>query len=454
VKVTATPIEQSQIVLDIEVDQDRVDKALDQAYRRAVTRVKVPGFRPGKAPRQLVERMIGPEALLDDAVQQLVPSVFEDALEEQQLTPAARPKLEVVNISPLQVKATVPIQPTVTLGDYRDVKISLDEVNITDEQIDDVITRLRQSNAEWTPVERPIQAGDLIGLDAAVKDGEDKVIEATDAEFIVDPEGVNPVPEFSDHLVSKEVGAEIAYTVAVPEDFETERLQGKSVDVTATIHWIKAKELPEPDDAFAATVGEYETIQALRDAVKEDLESREKQAAASKHLDEVLSAVADQATLDIPPQMVEERADEMFHELERSLGAQGIPIDQYISVVGESEEALKKSFHERAERSVRRSLVVQEVAKAEAIDIADDEIRSELEMAVGGDKNGPKLVEQAMAREATRERIAGMLRERKATAALVDLALGGDGKPKETEKEESETAAEETPAAAVGESKP
>ncbi len=115
-KVTATPIEQSQIVLDIEVDQDRVDKALDQAYRRAVTRVKVPGFRPGKAPRQLVERMIGPEALLDDAVQQLVPSVFEDALEEQQLTPAARPKLEVVNISPLQVKATVPIRPTVTLG--------------------------------------------------------------------------------------------------------------------------------------------------------------------------------------------------------------------------------------------------------------------------------------------------------------------------------------------------
>jgi trigger factor len=448
VKVTATPIEQSQIVLDIEVDQERVDKALDQAYRRAVTRVKVPGFRPGKAPRQLVERMIGPEALLDDAVQQLVPKVFEDALEEQELTPAARPRLEVVNISPLQVKATVPVRPTIMLGEYRDVRIPLDEVNITDEQIDDVIDRMRQANAEWTPVERPIEAGDLIGLDAAVKDGDDTVISATDAEFIVDPEGVNPVPEFSDHLVGKEVGAEIAYSVAVPDDFETERLQGKTVDVTATVHWIKAKQLPEPDDAFAATVGEYESVQALRDAVKDDLEGRETQAAASKHLDEVLTSVADSATLEIPPQMVDERADEMFHELERSLGAQGIPIDKYLEVMNQSEETFKEGLKERAERSVRRSLVVQEVAKAESIEIPDGEIRAELELAFGNDKNGPRLIEQAMAREETRERIAGMLRERKATAMLVDLALGGDGKPRKIEAQES---AEENPAVAVGE---
>ena len=117
-------------------------------------------------------------------------------------------------------------------------------MNITDEQIDDVIKRLRQANAEWAPVERPVEAGDLIGLDAVVKDGDTAVIEATDAEFIVDPEGINPVPEFSDHLLGKEVGADIAYTVNIPEDFETERLQGKTVDVTATVHWIKAKELP------------------------------------------------------------------------------------------------------------------------------------------------------------------------------------------------------------------
>jgi trigger factor len=448
VKVTATPIEQSQIVLDIEVDQDRVDKALDQAYRRAVTRVKVPGFRPGKAPRQLVERMIGPEALLDDAVQQLVPKVFEDALQEQELTPVARPRLEVVNISPLQVKATVPVQPAITLGEYRETRIALDEVNITDEQIDEVIDRMRQANAEWAPVERPIEAGDLIGLDAAVKDGEVEVISATDAEFIVDPEGINPVPEFSAHLVGKEVGAEIAYSETVPEDFETERLQGKNVDVTATIHWIKSKQLPEADDAFASTVGEYESIQALRDAVKSDLESRETQAATSKHLDEVLTAVADGATLEIPPQLVDERADEMFHELERSLGAQGIPIDKYLEVLNQSEESFKESLKERAERSVRRSLVVQEVARSENIEIPDEEIRAELELAFGNDKNGPRMIQQAMAREETRERIASMLRERKATAMLVDLALGGDGKPKTTESEP----ADETPTAAVGES--
>ncbi|MFN0073439.1 MAG: trigger factor [Chloroflexota bacterium] len=438
-KVTATPIEQSQIVLDIEVDQERVDQALDQAYRRAATRVKVPGFRPGKAPRQLVERMIGPEALLDDAVQRLVPEVFEAALLEQQLTPAARPRLEVVNISPLQVKATIPVQPTVELGDYREVRVQLDEVMVTEEQIDDVVTRLQQAHAEWAPVERAIEAGDLIGLDAAVKDGDETVIEAKDAEFIVDPEGVNPVPEFSANLLGKESGGVVAYTVLVPDDYESERLRGKAVDVSAEIHWVKAKQLPEPDDAFAATVGEYETIQGLREAVKADLEGRETQAAVGKHLEEVLKTVSEQAKLEIPPQMIEERADEMFHELERSLGAQGIPIDQYLSVVGETEESLKTSFSERAERSVRRSLVVREVAKTEAIEIPDDEIRSELQTAVSNDKNGGKLVEEAMAREATRERIASMIRERKATAMLVDIALGGDGKPKEVTEEAQAT---------------
>jgi trigger factor len=374
--------------------------------------------------------MVGPEALLDDAVQQLVPEVFEDALTEQQLTPVARPKLEVVNITPLQVKATVPVHPAITLGNYRELRIARDDVNITDEQIDDVMLRLRQANAEWAPVERVIEAGDLIGLDAEIKDGDDKVIEAKDAEFIVDPEGVNPVPEFSDHLLGKEAGGQIAYSVAVPEDYEQERLQGKNVDVTATIHWVKAKQIPEPDDAFAATVGEYENVQALRDAIKDDLKGRETEAARTKHLDEVLTAVADLATLEIPPQMVEERAHEMYHELERNLGAQGIPIDQYLSVVGESEETLIASFKERAEKSVRRALVVQEVAKTEAVEIPDSDIRAELERAVSNDKNGARLVEQAMARDETRERIASMIRERKATEMLVDLSLGGDGTPK------------------------
>ena len=176
--------------------------------------------------------------------------------------------------------------------------------------------------------------------------------------------------------------------------------------------------------------------------------ARETQAAASKHLDEVLTAVADGATLDIPPQMVDERADEMFHELERSLGAQGIPIDKYLEVMNQTEEAFKESFKERAERSVRRSLVVQEVAKAESVEITDDEIRAELELAFAGQKNGARVIEQAMARDETRERVASMLRERKATAMLVDLALGGDGKPKETEAQQP---ADNEPAAVVGE---
>jgi len=428
VKVTATPIEQSQIVLEIEVDQDQVDRALDQAYRRSANRVKVPGFRPGKAPRHLVERMIGTEALLDDAVQQLVPQVFQDALEEQQLVPSARPRLEVVSIDPLQVKATVPVQPEVKLGEYRALRVPRPEVNITDEQVNDVLDRLRQANAEWAPVERPAQAADLVGIDVVVKDGDEEVITANDAEFIVDPEGANPVPEFSQHLVNQAAGSEVSYTVTVPEDDQSERLRGKSVDVTTKVNWVKEKQLPELDDAFAATVGEYETLDALKDEIRTDLQTREGDAAKTGHQEEVIKSVVDAAEMEIPPQMIEERADELFHELERALGAQGIPIQQYMNVASESEESFRSDLLERGERSVRRALVLDAVAKSEAIEIPDSDIRAELEQAVANDKNGEKLVEQAMQREDTRERIAAVLRERQAIAFLVDIATGGDGK--------------------------
>src|SRR4051812_35621266 len=172
VKVAAQEIEHSQVVLDIEVEDERLERAVDQAYRRIVQRMNVPGFRKGKAPRALVERMVGREALVEDAVEHLVPEVVEAAVKEQELAMVARPTLEVISTTPLQVKATVPVQPKVELGDYKSLSIEAKPTDIQDEQVDQVITRLQESNATWEPVERAVEMGDRVAIDVSGNVGE------------------------------------------------------------------------------------------------------------------------------------------------------------------------------------------------------------------------------------------------------------------------------------------
>ena len=201
-KVAAQEIEHSQVVLDIEVEDERVERAVNQAYKRIVQRINVPGFRKGKAPRALVERMVGREALLEDAVEQLVPEVVEDAVKEQELVMVARPSLEVVSTQPLQVKATVPVQPKVELGDYKSLKIEATPAEVTDEQVDRVVERLQESNATWEPVERAAELGDRVAIDVLAKAGETTVMESKDAEYVVSADGPQPVAEQKRQRVS------------------------------------------------------------------------------------------------------------------------------------------------------------------------------------------------------------------------------------------------------------
>ena len=191
-KVAAQEIENSQVVLDIEVEDERLERAVDQAYKRIVQRINVPGFRKGKAPRALVERMVGREALVEDAVEQLVPQVIEDAVKQQDLVMVARLRqddLEVVSMQPLQIKATVPVKPKVELGDYKTLKIEATPAEVTDEQVDAVVNRLRESHATWEPVERAAEIGDRVAIDVLAKAGETTVMESKDAEYVISEDG-------------------------------------------------------------------------------------------------------------------------------------------------------------------------------------------------------------------------------------------------------------------------
>ena len=265
-KVAAQEIEHSQVVLDIEVEDERLERAVDQAYKRIVQRINVPGFRKGKAPRALVERMVGREALVEDAVEQLVPQVVEDAVKQQELVMVARLRqndLEVVSMQPLQIKATVPVKPKVELGDYKSLKIEATPAEVTDEQVDAVVNRLRESHATWEPVERAAELGDRVAIDVLAKAGETTVMESKDAEYVISEDGPQPAEGFAQALVGMQAEESKTVTLKLPEEHRNKELAGQDAEFELTVHWVKAKILPELDDELPSTVGtEHESLDA------------------------------------------------------------------------------------------------------------------------------------------------------------------------------------------------
>jgi len=427
VKVAAQEIEHSQVVLDIEVEDERLERAVDQAYRRVVQRINVPGFRKGKAPRALVERMVGREALVEDAVEHLVPEVVEAAVKEQELTMVARPTLEVVSTTPLQVKATVPVQPKVELGDYKSLKIEAKPTDIQDEQIDSVVKRLQESHATWEPVERPAESGDRVAIDVSGKSGETVVIDSKDAEYVIDPEGPQPAEGFADALIGMSAEETKTVTLKLPEDHRQSELAGQDAEFTFTVHWVKARVLPPVDDEFVATVGaEYETVDALRGAIRENLESRETHERRMEHETEVIRAVVDQATVDLPPQLTQEEAERLLQQMAQSLERQGIPLQSYLRFTQKSEEQFREELMVQAERNVRQAEVLNAVALAEGIEISDDELRAELSQTSEDRGEVNRLIREAMRRPELKERFTSVMRRQRATRLLLETVGGVD----------------------------
>lgn len=426
-KVAAQEIENSQVVLDIEVEDERLERAVDQAYRRIVQRINVPGFRKGKAPRALVERMVGREALVEDAVEQLVPQVVEDAVKQQELKMVARPNLEVVSTQPLQVKATVPVQPKVELGDYKSLSIEATPADVTDEQVDRVVTRLQESNATFEPVERAVELTDRVSIDILAKAGETTVMESKDAEFVVDPEGPQPAEGFAEALVGQTPEETKTYTLKLPEDYRNKELAGQDAEFTVTLNWVKAKILPPLDDDFASVVGtEFETMDALRGAIRENLSAREEHERRMAHEEQVVNAVVDQASVDLPPQLVEEEAGRLVQQLAQNLERQGIPLTTYLRFTQKTEDQFRAEMMAQAERSVRRSEVLNAVALAEGIDISDDEIREQLTLSLDDTNESRRLIRDSMRNPMVKERMAASMRRDRAVRLLLETVGGVD----------------------------
>ncbi len=421
-KVSVSEIEKRQVILEIEVEPERVQKALDQAYRRAADRVNVPGFRRGKAPRPLVERMVGHDRLLEEALERLLPQVYDEAIAQQDIKPISRPKFEVTSTEPLQFKATVGIEPRVVLGDYRSIRRERPATEPTDDEVEAVIQHLRETHGEWVPVERPVQLGDRVSLDVKAQAEGRTILDSKDAETIVDPERPQPAPGFAEALVGMQPGETREFTLRLPEDYEDKGIAGEELHFTVTLHGVKERRLPELDDEFARTVSdEYQDVAALREAVRKQIAESKAANAERDYENAVVSEAVQQSTVEIPPQMVERQADFALRQFAHSLDRQGINVEQYLRFTNRTPEAFRDELLADAEQVLARSLVLDAIADAEGITISDEDVDAEIQRMTADSGNRARAAE---ASQETRDRVRAALRQREAVRRLVSIAAG------------------------------
>lgn len=373
----------NQGVLTFEVDSEKFDSALDQAFKKVVKDVNIPGFRKGKVPRKIFEQRFGVEALYQDAVDIVLPDAYANAVEETGIEPVDQPEVDIEQIEkgqPLIFKANVTVKPEVKLGEYKGLEVEEQDVTVTDEEVEQELNRLQESQAELVVLEdEEAREGDTVVLDFdGYIDGEP--FEGGDAEnFTLELGSGTFIPGFEDQLIGEKAGAEKEVNVTFPEDYHAEELAGKDAVFKVKIHDVKRKELPELDDEFAKDVDdEVETLEELKTKLRTRLEDDKKHQAEHVKQDTVVQKAAENAEIDLPEVMIENEQDRMLQEFEQRLQAQGMTLDMYYQFSGQDEDELREQMKNDAELRVRSNLTLEAISKAENIEATDEEAEEEI----------------------------------------------------------------------------
>ncbi|MDQ9147879.1 trigger factor [Bacillus velezensis] len=370
-------------VLTVEVDADTFKTALDDAFKKVVKQVSIPGFRKGKVPRGLFEQRFGVEALYQDALDILLPVEYPKAVEEAGIEPVDRPEIDVEKIEKgesLIFTAKVTVKPEVKLGDYKGLGIEKDDTAVTDEDVQNELKALQERQAELAVKEEgAVENGDTVVLDfEGFVDGE--AFEGGKAEnYSLEVGSGSFIPGFEEQLTGLEAGAEKDVEVTFPEEYHAEELAGKPAVFKVKIHEIKAKELPELNDEFAKDIDEeVETLAELTEKTKKRLEEAKENEADAKLREELVLKASENAEADVPQAMIDTELDRMLKEFEQRLQMQGMNLELYTQFSGQDENALKEQMKEDAAKRVKSNLTLEAIAQAENLEVTDEEVEAEL----------------------------------------------------------------------------
>jgi trigger factor len=422
-KVSTEPVESRQVALNIEMEPVEIDKYLDRAYTRLVKRVSVPGFRKGKAPRDILERHIGKDALFQEALEDLIPRAYKEALDEQNIDAIGQPQFELIKTEPLIFKAVVPLKPTVELGDYKQIKVESKPVKVTKKDVDATIEQLREQQAVLLPVDRPAQLGDVVTIDVeGEREGEQFPIRK-DIVYEASKDSRLPLPGFAEKLEGISRGEEKSFVLSYPADYEMKELAGKEHAFKVTVKEIKEKKLPEVDDEFAKILGK-DDLASLRQQIQSNLKTRAEDRARAEFEQTAIDKLIELSQVEYPPFLVEREIDRLLDEEARHFAEGVTGLENYLKTLNKTMDGHKEELRPMASKRVVRSLVLGKLAESEKIEVQDSEIDAEVEkMAQDADKEADdvrKLFSLPQARESVKQFLTG----RKALERLVEIAKG------------------------------
>mgnify|MGYP001943700976 CR=1 FL=1 len=371
-------------VLTIEVDADKFNDALDQAFKKVVKDIQVPGFRKGKMPRGLFEKRFGVESLYQDAVDIILPTAYMEAVDETGIEPVDQPEIDIEQIEKgknLIFTAKVTVKPEVKLGDYKGLEVEEENTEVTDEDVAEELKRRQEQQAELVVKEE----GEIVDGDTAVIDFEGFL----DGEAFEGGKGENHsleigsgsfIPGFEEQLIGKKAGEETEVNVTFPEEYHAEDLAGKDAVFKVKIHEVKQKELPELDDEFAKDLDdEVETLDELKEKIKKQLTEQRETEADNKKRESLVEQASENAEVDIPEAMIETELDRMMQEFEQRLQMQGMNLEMYTQFSGQDEDQLKEQMKEDAGKRVKTNLTLEAIAEAENVEVTEEDVEKELE---------------------------------------------------------------------------
>ncbi len=425
-KVETEELPNSEVALSFEVEDARVERALNAAAKRLAQRVNIPGFRRGKAPRALIERTLGKESLMEEALDQLLPEVYREALEESHIRALTQPEFQVESTIPLKAKATVVVPPAVSIGDYQAIKRAIEPVVVDPEAVQKEIEQLRERYADWVPAERAAGLGDRVIMQVVGKSGEETVVQDQEVDFLLEADLPIPVPGFSEAIVGVSAGEEREIVLTVPDEHEHAELRGKTIAFHVAAKEVRGKELPELDDYFATMVGEHASFEEFRAEIEKKLvatvEATNRQQAEKEVLDEAVA----QAAIELPEKLIEHEIVRARDRFMRNISGYGLSYEQYNRLVGRSDEDATASFRTQVENDLKREFVLHTIAEKEGLDVSDADVDARITEAVAVDGGNPRAVAQMLQDRSMREGIRASMLEERAARWLIKNATGLD----------------------------
>jgi len=444
-KAEVTKISSNQVKIDIEVEPELFETGMAAAYRQNVKRINVQGFRKGKAPRKLIELQYGESIFYEDAIEHIFPGVYEEAIKTNGIRPVDRPEFELTSIGkgqPLVFSVTVYVHPDVTLGRYKGLAMHRHVTEVAEDDIKAEIERARERAATFTDVtDRPVKLDDQITLNyKGCVDGEP--FEGGEEEgHTLNVGSGSFIPGFEDQLVGAQIDEELKVSVTFPEDYHEEPLRGKPAVFDAMVTAIREKELPGLDDEFAKDVSEFETFEEYREGVRAELRAKADERDDRDFENQIVGMATDNAEVDIPERMIEDRIERMMRDFQFRLLYQGMSLESYYQYSGNTEESLKDQMRPEASAFVKTQLVVEAIAEAEGITVDAAEMDGEIDEYISRTRGDADDFRKTMD-EDDRERFVNMVKSKKAVEVIKRAAVEPDDEddsPDQSGREEEET---------------